>query len=72
MKWRHTKESESAVLSNSDSQKESAKKLTKDNAKSATTEKTVSEDEEDMEIEVDVWIWRYRYIYNVRILVCNL
>lgn len=54
MKWRHTKESESAVLSNPDSQKESAKKLTKDNAKSATTEKTVSEDEEDMEIEVDV------------------
>ncbi|XP_043519034.1 H2.0-like homeobox protein isoform X2 [Frieseomelitta varia] len=54
MKWRHTKESESAVLSNPDAQKESAKKLTKDNAKNATTEKTVSEDEEDIEIEVDV------------------
>ena len=55
MKWRHTKESESVVTSNPDCQKESAKKLTKDNTKNATTEKkTVSEDEEDVEIEVDV------------------
>lgn len=51
MKWRHTKESESAPLSNLDSQKDSSRKLGKDNAKS---EKTASEDEEDIEIEVDV------------------
>lgn len=51
MKWRHTKESESAALSNLDSQKDSSRKLGKDNAKS---EKTASEDEEDIEIEVDV------------------
>ncbi|XP_012237609.1 H2.0-like homeobox protein [Bombus impatiens] len=54
MKWRHTKESENTALSNSDSQKESPRKLAKDDTKSATTEKTVSEDEEDVEIEVDV------------------
>ncbi|XP_071860460.1 H2.0-like homeobox protein [Bombus fervidus] len=54
MKWRHTKESENTALSNSDSQKESSRKLAKDDTKSATTEKTVSEDEEDVEIEVDV------------------
>lgn len=51
MKWRHTKESESAALSNLDSQKDSSRKLGKDNGKS---EKTASEDEEDIEIEVDV------------------
>ncbi|CAK9806586.1 H2.0-like homeobox protein [Anthophora plagiata] len=54
MKWRHTKESENNSLSSHDSQKESSRKLVKDNAKCATTEKTVSEDEEDVEIEVDV------------------
>ncbi|OAD53566.1 H2.0-like homeobox protein [Eufriesea mexicana] len=54
MKWRHTKESEDCALTNSDSQKESPRKVVKDSAKSATTEKTVSEDEEDVEIEVDV------------------
>lgn len=51
MKWRHTKESESAALSNLDSQKDSSRKLGKDNGKS---EKTASKDEEDIEIEVDV------------------
>ncbi|CAK9817931.1 H2.0-like homeobox protein [Anthophora quadrimaculata] len=54
MKWRHTKESENNSLSSHDSQKELSRKLVKDNAKCATTEKIVSEDEEDVEIEVDV------------------
>ncbi|XP_076171891.1 H2.0-like homeobox protein [Ptiloglossa arizonensis] len=54
MKWRHTKESENASLTNPDTQKDSPRKLTKDNLRNTTTEKTVSEDEEDVEIEVDV------------------
>ncbi|CAL7939832.1 unnamed protein product [Xylocopa violacea] len=54
MKWRHTKESENAALTSSDSHKESSRKLVKDGGKNETTEKTVSEDEEDVEIEVDV------------------
>ncbi|XP_078051380.1 H2.0-like homeobox protein [Augochlora pura] len=53
MKWRHTKDSDTATLSNPDTQKDATRKLTKDNTKSAT-EKTVSEEEEDVEIEVDV------------------
>lgn len=54
MKWRHTKESEDPALTSSESQKDSPRKAVKDSAKCATTEKTVSEDEEDVEIEVDV------------------
>ncbi|KZC06050.1 PREDICTED: H2.0-like homeobox protein [Dufourea novaeangliae] len=53
MKWRHTKEGENASITNPDTQKDSAKKLTKDDTKSSVG-KTVSEDEEDVEIEVDV------------------
>lgn len=53
MKWRHTKESESSSLTNPDSQNESSRKLIKESAKNASTEKTVSDDE-DVEIEVDV------------------
>lgn len=54
MKWRHTKESENSSLPNPDVQKDSSRKLAKDNTKSST-DKTVLEDEEDVEIEVDVW-----------------
>lgn len=64
MKWRHTKESESAALSNLDSQKDSSRKLGKDNGKS---EKTASEDEEDIEIEVDVWTLKNVYILTIRL-----
>lgn len=53
MKWRHTKESENSSLPNPDVQKDSVKKLAKDNTKSST-DKTVFEDEDDVEIEVDV------------------
>ena len=53
MKWRHTKESESTLLTSLDSQKE-PRKLVKGSVRNTTTEKTVSADEEDVEIEVDV------------------
>ncbi|XP_017890646.1 H2.0-like homeobox protein [Ceratina calcarata] len=51
MKWRHMKESETAVL-NPNSQKDVSRAPIKESAKSAAIEK--SEDEEDVEIEVDV------------------
>ncbi|XP_076238437.1 H2.0-like homeobox protein [Calliopsis andreniformis] len=54
MKWRHTKESENTSVTNSESQKESPRKLIKSNSKNTMMEKTVSEEEEDIEIEVDV------------------
>lgn len=54
MKWRHMKESENVSLTNPESQKESIRKLVKDNAKSASSEKAGPEYEEEIEIEVDV------------------